>query len=787
MLPNEYVPEPTPCGEATNCTCGCVEGIDFWRGNLTVLGIDESIFNTVQVHSAFKLALASGLRERAQVDGGDVSLDYMRADLVKRIDTYRGAECISARRSCKVLSVEVTIATALCDNDYLTKVVPQLAFTPVIRKASTKKKGNNNGGSAASDSVVADDGDVSDALGALDDGDGDSGEDSGVLISNTNLLAKLGELLPSVFANSANDGASKIFVSMGKQMTLPRGCEVPVVEEEEETLVLASNSKNGALVAAILIPLFILIAISIVVFFFAKRKRAELVAEIRAKVEEEVKEYGMVGAIYGGAKVYDMPIYGEDAQRELFQLDDDEPVFLPDLLAKIGALSGGGQSATNKGPTIAGRSGGGGGSKGPSIAARSAGEIHRNNDSGGGGDIGCVYDADLGREEAEALILSNGSGPGTFLFRGKAKRPDMKVLSMLIPGGMFEHHLMKPGLTGVGSFVMNKYELPSGVLSEIVAHLKTTAGAAAAQIETPLTVGVLPAGAGPTVDVDAHGLENLYGATISSSETDGGAPPPRPQKVRDGPPPRLPKSGRDGDDDDDDVDDHDYINTKAQSNGGAPPRPPKSGSDGDDDDVDDHDYINTQAQSNGGAVPPPRPTTSSKLATLRTANDDDDGAPPRPTSKYIPEGSETDADVYSSMGHTPTKKVTLRRHPNSVDDGGGIGGGGDIGCVYDADLGREEAEALILSNGSGPGTFLFRGKAKRPDMKVLSMLIPGGMFEHHLMKPGLTGVGSFVMNKYELPSGVLSEIVAHLKTTAGAAAAQIETPLTVGVHNEGDL
>ena len=45
----------------------------------------------------------------------------------------------------------------------------------------------------------------------------------------------------------------------------------------------------------------------------------------------------------------------------------------------------------------------------------------------------------------------NGSRPGTFLFRGKAKRPDMRVLSMNIPGGTFEHHLMKHGASGPGS------------------------------------------------------------------------------------------------------------------------------------------------------------------------------------------------------------------------------------------------------------------------------------------------------------------------------------------------
>ena len=66
------------------------------------------------------------------------------------------------------------------------------------------------------------------------------------------------------------------------------------------------------------------------------------------------------------------------------------------------------------------------------------------------------------------------------------------------------------------------------------------------------------------------------------------------------------------------------------------------------------------------------------------------------------------------------------------------------------------------------------------------MLIPGGTFEHHLMKPGASGPGSYVINGYQLPGGALSEVAAHLKTSDGAAAAKIKVPLTAGVSNDDD-
>lgn len=542
VLPNPFVATPVDCGVGNNCTCGCSTGKDFWQGNVTVLGVAESDFNTIQVHAAFKIALASGLREKGSqlVASGNAdngrgittsSLDYLYFGSIQRIDTHRRPECGGGSTStCKSFDVEVTVETNFCDNEYLSVAVPQLAFTNLKND------------------------------------------------STTSLLFRLTELLPSVFTNVGTD---KSFISMDAPgRVLPRACAVPVPEVEEVVVLQSTGPSKGGIAAAVIVPLLVLIAIAVVVFIFVKKKRAAMIEEIRREVEEEVKEYGALYSIYGGNKVYEMPIYGEDANRELFQMEDDEPVFVPAVpsrptIASEGELPVGMQVSDDAnapmlpskerddfavkhvgGGPIAGRAGGKG--KSP-IAGRTAAaaapprppskardavpngvmettfddapprppskasqlpddgdsdDAHDYVNQGTGGNVPpprpakpgqstlprnvtlrrnvstehiYVYPASMDRQDAGDVLVQNGTGPGTFLVRGKDKRPDTRVLSMMIAGGTIEHHMLKPA-GDIGTYTINKYTLPTTSLADAIEYMRSPDGAAAAKISNPLTV-----------------------------------------------------------------------------------------------------------------------------------------------------------------------------------------------------------------------------------------------------------------------------------------------------------
>jgi hypothetical protein len=74
-------------------------------------------------------------------------------------------------------------------------------------------------------------------------------------------------------------------------------------------------------------------------------------------------------------------------------------------------------------------------------------------------------------------------------------------------------------------------------------------------------------------------------------------------------------------------------------------------------------------------------------------------------------------------------------------------------------------------------------KENRTDTVVLSMAYQNGKYEHHIMKPGPGGAGTFVINKHPLPDG-LTAAIEYLRTADGCANGQISVPLTKGVDDE---
>jgi hypothetical protein len=470
VLPNTFEAVPRAC--AAECVCGCEGGADFWRGNFTLLGVEQEVFDHLDVHLAFKVALMAVLRERA--NSFDVSLDYLSLPDIGRIDTYLVGE--------KEFVIDVTIETLLCDNQFLLESLPQLAVT-----------------------------DLNDPT--------------------RGLLAKLREFYPNPVAgklsifDSTSAGATFLSLDEDTSRLLPRACTLPpaaTLPTVQPTAAAAVEVKSGKgkLAASIVIPLLFLISIAVVAYFRIKKKREDLIDECLEEMKQEVAAnpelYGIYAAGANGEIYGVVPDSEGGGSRALLELDeDDDDMYLNEdaapFVARTSQQQGDADMYVNEdaGPPMlptkgreaiqmvpiaarskAGRNTASGAGAGPGYLevgedeggvdiygpnTKLGGEPTESSTDDANADPNSAFlHAELDRAQAEALLSAAGDadGDGRWLVRCKGSNNYVVSLSFC---GLCEHHTLSQQQPS-GTWVINKQPLSNphlAKLSDVVAHLGT--------------------------------------------------------------------------------------------------------------------------------------------------------------------------------------------------------------------------------------------------------------------------------------------------------------------------